>query len=253
MSIPVIPFTPVVEISDSIDKKIDILLNHPSIIELINENKTSDLKNSIDETFLLRVNEDNLRKQINNQNKIIKFQRDNLRRRFRNITNKKKENILLAELIHDMTKEQSQKNPKYINVEFEYESDKYIPIYKTPGAACCDLKSYGDHEIQSGQTLKIYSGVTIKKIPDNYFLKVHARSGHFVRGLNVTGIIDNDYSLTNDLDAKIFIMIQNNSNRTYVIKDADCIAQMEIAKLKRITTIGNAMQKRGKGFGSSGR
>ena len=75
-------------------------------------------------------------------------------------------------------------------------ADIILPKRATSGSAGYDFFSPKEYCLQSGQTVKIPTGIRVK-IEDGWVLKIYPRSGHgFKYGVhlaNSTGIIDEDY------------------------------------------------------------
>lgn len=127
---------------------------------------------------------------------------------------------------------------------------KYLPEYKTCGAAGADLKSRGDWMIESGVRMKIPSGVCFE-IPAGYEIQVRPRSGLSILGIDVIeGTIDSDYR------GEVSVLVVNNSGETISIHDGHRIAQIVYAPVVQAEfevsdTLSDTERGSG-GFGSTG-
>lgn len=129
--------------------------------------------------------------------------------------------------------------------------DKYMPSFKTTGAACFDVRAclagvevtvYDRHndryicrhrdgrdaiDLDPGDRALIPTGLKFQ-IPTGYSLRAHIRSGIAIKQgltlINGEGVIDSDY-----ID-EVFIPVINTSDVGVQIKDGDRIAQMEMVK-----------------------
>ena len=133
--------------------------------------------------------------------------------------------------------------------------DRYVPKYKTDGAACADVYACLPERLllQPKQRAKVPLGFKIQ-LPPGWELQVRARSGHADNsGIMVTngiGTIDSDYR------GPVTVLLYNSSDECFVIEDGDRIAQVCIQPTYRI--LWNRVEEldsseRGEGgFGSTG-
>ncbi len=138
----------------------------------------------------------------------------------------------------------------------KFDKNIKLPTYKTSGSSGMDVMAYIKNiiTIKPGKTAIVPTGITLG-IPKNYEIQIRPRSGLAAkRGisiLNTPGTIDSDYR------GEIKIILINLSNKSFVVKSGDRIAQMVLcpvmkAKFKEITNLSKT--KRGKGgFGSTGK
>ena len=104
------------------------------------------------------------------------------------------------------------------------------PKRATAGSACYDLYSCLESHriINPGQRIAIPTGI-ILEIPEGHVVKVFARSGlSYKKGIslaNCVGIIDHDYR------EELFVLLQNNSDGSYVINHGERLAQMVLEKV----------------------
>ena len=107
-----------------------------------------------------------------------------------------------------------------------------LPIAETAAAAGCDIRSNHDATINPGDKLLVKTGLSVE-IPIGYEIQVRPRSGlalsKGITVLNSPGTIDADYR------GEIKIALINHSNKDFVIKNGDRIAQMIISKYEQIS------------------
>lgn len=134
--------------------------------------------------------------------------------------------------------------------------NKFIPEYKTEGAAGMDLCA----AISEPVTLKpleralIPTGIKIE-LEHGYEAQVRPRSGmsikHGITLINCVGTIDEDYR------GEVCIAVVNISNETYTIQPDERIAQMVIARVEQphieVVTELSETERGAGGFGSTGK
>ncbi|BFT66194.1 MULTISPECIES: dUTP diphosphatase [Parvimonas] len=107
------------------------------------------------------------------------------------------------------------------------------PSYATKGASGFDLRANLDEDliIKPFERIAVPTGLFIE-IPMGYEGQIRARSGmslkHGITMANGVGTIDSDYR------GEIKVLIVNISDKEYVIKNNDRIAQMIIAKYEKV-------------------
>ena len=134
--------------------------------------------------------------------------------------------------------------------------NKFIPEYKTSGAAGMDLCA----AISEPVTLKplertlIPTGLKIE-LEHGYEAQIRPRSGmsikHGITLINCVGTIDEDYR------GEVCIPVVNISNETYTIQPDERVAQMVItrvdqARIEVVTELSETSRGEG-GFGSTGK
>lgn len=139
---------------------------------------------------------------------------------------------------------------------FRMEHNKYIPEYKTEGAAGMDLCAAITEpvELKPLERTLIPTGLKIE-LEHGYEAQIRPRSGlsikHGITLINCIGTIDEDYR------GEICIPIVNLSNNVYTIQPNERIAQMVIAKYEQaqievVTELTETCRGAG-GFGSTGK
>jgi len=142
-----------------------------------------------------------------------------------------------------------------LNIKKLYD-DSILPQYGSAYAAGLDLTSYVDTVIEPRSRKLISTGISISwDSKDEYYMRIAPRSGLSVKN-NIdigAGVVDNDYR------GEIFVCFINNDNeKSYVIKKGDRIAQMILTRIERFDIIDivddHSTTLRGeRGFGSTGK
>ena len=138
----------------------------------------------------------------------------------------------------------------------KFDKNIKLPAYKTSGSSGMDLAAYVKSRIniKPGKTSIISTGIAVA-IPKNYEIQIRPRSGLAARKgisvLNTPGTIDSDYR------GEIKIILINLSNKSFVVKSGDRIAQMILCpvakgKLKEVKILPRTVRSKG-GFGSTGK
>ena len=135
-------------------------------------------------------------------------------------------------------------------------NNKFIPEYKTEGAAGMDLCAAIDEPVtlEPLERALIPTGLKIE-LEHGYAAQIRPRSGlsikHGITLINCVGTIDEDYR------GEVCIPVVNLSNETYSIQPDERIAQMIIAKVEQahievVTELTETARGEG-GFGSTGK
>jgi dUTP pyrophosphatase len=142
-----------------------------------------------------------------------------------------------------------------LNVKIVAQEERYIPKYKTEGAACADAFACLKERIlvQPRTRYKVPLGFAIQ-LPPGWELQVRGRSGHADKsGIMVTngiGTIDSDYR------GPVTVLIYNSSDTPFVIEDGDRIAQVCVQPTYQIAwevaTELDPTERGEGGFGSTG-
>lgn len=131
--------------------------------------------------------------------------------------------------------------------------DAVIPGYATAGSACFDLHTIWDGVVPGLQSLEFDTGLAFG-IPDGHVMLIFSRSGlGFRRGIrlsNSVAVIDSDYT------GCVMLKLHNDSNRDYLVKKGDRIAQAMLVPIPRVQMIEvdalGATERGVNGFGSTG-
>lgn len=139
---------------------------------------------------------------------------------------------------------------------YRMEHNKFVPEYKTQGAAGMDLCAAISEPItlQPLERKLIPTGLKIE-LEHGYEAQIRPRSGlsikHGITLINCVGTIDEDYR------GEVCVPIVNVSNEAYTIQPDERIAQMVIAKYEQaqihvVTQLSETERGEG-GFGSTGK
>lgn len=132
-----------------------------------------------------------------------------------------------------------------------YES-YHLPIRKTKSSAGYDFEAIEDYTLKPNEILKIPTGIRAKMNEDEVlFLFVRSSMGfkYNVRMTNQVGVIDSDYYGA-DNEGHIFISLQNEGKKDFIIHKGDGIAQGIFTKYL-ITSDDKVENKRTGGIGST--
>ena len=139
---------------------------------------------------------------------------------------------------------------------FSMEHNKFVPEYKTEGAAGMDLCAAIAEPItlQPLERRLIPTGLKIE-LEHGYEAQIRPRSGlsikHGISLINCVGTVDEDYR------GEVCVPLVNVSNEAYTIQPDERIAQMVIAKYEQakievVTELSDTARGEG-GFGSTGK
>ena len=139
---------------------------------------------------------------------------------------------------------------------FRMEHHKFVPEYKTEGAAGMDLCAAISEPItlQPLERRLIPTGLKIE-LEHGYEAQIRPRSGlsikHGISLINCVGTVDEDYR------GEVCVPLVNVSNEAYTIQPDERIAQMVIAKYEQakievVTELSDTVRGEG-GFGSTGK
>ena len=138
----------------------------------------------------------------------------------------------------------------------KFDKNVTLPTYKTSGSSGMDLVAYIKKKIilNPRKTALIPTGISVA-IPKNYEIQIRPRSGLAAKKgitvLNTPGTIDSDYR------GEIKIILVNLSNKSFVVKSGERIAQIIVTpvvkgKFKEVENLPKTVRGKG-GFGSTGK
>ena len=141
----------------------------------------------------------------------------------------------------------------YENIKDLYDDIK-LPIAKSVLAAGYDFISILDVIIKPGEVVKIPTGIKVR-LNDDEFLGIYVRSSfgvkYNVRMCNQVGIIDGDYYNNDGNEGHIWICLQNEGNKEFIIRKGDGFAQGIFQKFLLSDNDTRLNDKRVGGFGST--
>lgn len=120
-----------------------------------------------------------------------------------------------------------------MEVKIVNKSGNPCPTYATAGSAGVDLRASltDDYYIHPGERMLIPTGLYIQ-LPEGYEAQIRPRSGLALKNgitvLNTPGTVDMDYR------GEIGVILINNGEDVFHIKNGDRIAQMVIAKCEQV-------------------
>jgi len=103
-----------------------------------------------------------------------------------------------------------------------------LPRRDTKFAAGYDIYSLEDFILKPTEIIKIPTGVKANMNDDEVLLIVDRSSQGFkynVRMCNQIGVIDKDYYNNKDNEGHIFVKLQNEGDKDYIVKKGDAIIQ----------------------------
>ena len=131
--------------------------------------------------------------------------------------------------------------------------DILLPKRSTKNSAGYDFYSLYDITIKSNEIVKIPTGIKVC-MNENEFLGIFIRSSlefkYNIRMCNQVGIIDTDYYNNKDNEGHIFVCLQNDGDKDFVIRKGDRFVQ-GIFMPFLITDDDNTTSRRIGGIGST--
>lgn len=107
--------------------------------------------------------------------------------------------------------------------------DEYkLPSRETKLAAGYDFYALYDYTLKPGEIMKIPTGVKVNMESDDVLLLLDRSSMGFkynVRMCNQVGVIDADYYNNNDNEGHMWIKIQNEGDKDYIVKKGEGMCQ----------------------------
>lgn len=103
-----------------------------------------------------------------------------------------------------------------------------LPKRETKKAAGYDFYALYDYTLKPGETMKIPTGIKVCMEDDDVLLLLDRSSMGFkynVRMCNQVGVIDADYYNNCDNEGHMWIRIQNEGDKDYVVKKGDGMIQ----------------------------
>jgi dUTP pyrophosphatase len=103
-----------------------------------------------------------------------------------------------------------------------------LPKRETKYAAGYDIYSLEDFILKPTEIIKIPTGIKVNMNDDEVLLLIDRSSQGFkynVRICNQVGVIDKDYYNNKDNEGHIFVKLQNEGNKDYIVKRGDAICQ----------------------------
>lgn len=129
-----------------------------------------------------------------------------------------------------------------------------LPIRKTKKSAGYDFESLYDFILKPGEIIKLPLGIKACMNEDEV-LMIFVRSSqgfkYNIRLCNQVGIIDSDYYNNSDNEGHLFVRLQNEGDKDYIVKKGDAICQGMFTKFLIVDDEKNMGNIRKGGLGST--
>lgn len=133
--------------------------------------------------------------------------------------------------------------------------DEYsLPKRGTRCAAGYDFYSLYDYTLKPGEIMKVPTGIKVCMEEDDVLFLIDRSSMGFkynVRMCNQVGVIDADYYNNNDNEGHMWIKIQNEGDKDYIVKKGDAMIQGIFIKYLKVYDEGIIENERIGGIGST--
>ena len=135
--------------------------------------------------------------------------------------------------------------------------DSYsLPKRGTKCAAGYDFYALYDYILKPGEIMKIPTGIKAAMEQDDVLFLIDRSSMGFkynVRMCNQVGVIDSDYYNNNNNEGHIWIKIQNEGDKDYIVKKGDGMIQGIFIKYLKVDNEEEIENERIGGIGSTNR
>lgn len=143
---------------------------------------------------------------------------------------------------------------KDVKDDFGMYSSYNLPKRSTKNSAGYDFEALYDFTIKPSEIVKIPLGIKVSMNQDEVlFILVRSSMGfkYNVRLVNQVGVIDSDYYNNIDNEGHMFIKLQNEGNKDFIVKKGDKICQGIFTKYLTVDNEENIEKERTSGFGST--
>lgn len=141
------------------------------------------------------------------------------------------------------------------NVEDLYKS-LIVPVRNSKNAAGYDFYAPFSFNLNPGEIIKIPTGIKAA-MEDNEFLMIIVRSStgfkYNVRMCNQVGIIDADYFDNEENEGHIWVALQNEGDKPWIVDKGDRIVQGIFVKYMLVDNENDNIATRKGGIGSTGK
>ena len=117
---------------------------------------------------------------------------------------------------------------KDISSDLKLYEEYNLPRRETKYAAAYDFKALFDYTLEPGEIKKIPTGIKVNMADDDVLLLIDRSSMGFkynVRMCNQVGVIDKDYYNNKDNEGHMWIRIQNEGDKPYIVKKGEGMIQ----------------------------
>ena len=133
--------------------------------------------------------------------------------------------------------------------------DEYsLPKRGTKCAAGYDFYALYDYTLKPGETIKVPTGIKVCMEEDDVLFLIDRSSMGFkynVRMCNQVGVIDADYYNNSNNEGHIWIRIQNEGDKDYIVKKGDAMIQGVFIKYLKVDDEEKIENERIGGIGST--
>lgn len=129
-----------------------------------------------------------------------------------------------------------------------------LPKRQTKHSAGYDFYALFDYTLKPGEIMKIPTGIKVSMESDDVLYLIDRSSMGFkynVRMCNQVGVIDSDYYNNSNNEGHMWIRIQNEGDKDYVVKKGEGIIQGIFMKYLKIDDDIESEKERNGGFGST--
>jgi len=129
-----------------------------------------------------------------------------------------------------------------------------LPKRGTKNAAGYDFSSLYDYILKPGEIMKIPTGIKVCMEEDEALFLIDRSSMGFkynVRMCNQVGVIDADYYNNNDNEGHMWIRIQNEGDKDYIVKKGQAMIQGIFIKYLKTDNDEESKNVRNGGLGST--
>ena len=129
-----------------------------------------------------------------------------------------------------------------------------LPKRGTKCAAGYDFYAIYDYTLKPGEIMKIPTGIKVSMESDDVLFLIDRSSMGFkynVRITNQVGVIDADYYNNSNNEGHMWIRIQNEGDKDYVVKKGDAMIQGIFMKYLKTDDDVDSETSRNGGFGST--
>jgi len=120
-----------------------------------------------------------------------------------------------------------------MKIQFTLTEGAYMPKKGSAMSAGYDINSIGEDQIEPHTRRLVKTGVFLRKMPLDMYIRIAPRSGLAVKqSIDIgAGVVDPDYR------GEIRVLIINNGDETYCVKEHDRIAQLIFEKFEPDTIL----------------
>ena len=129
-----------------------------------------------------------------------------------------------------------------------------LPKRGTKNAAGYDFFALYDYTLKPGEIMKVTTGIKVIMEEDEALFLLDRSSMGFkynVRMCNQVGVIDSDYYNNSDNEGHMWIKIQNEGDKDYIVKKGDAMIQGIFTKYLKTDDDIESEEIRNGGFGST--